>query len=58
MYVPLLIEIEKKSSRIYSTTESLFYKYIKHPNCILEHSEKDCLLKIIQDFSNTGIKFE
>lgn len=58
LYVSLLIEIEKKSSRIYSTTESLFCKYIKHPNCILKHSEKDYLLKIIQDFSKAGIKFE
>lgn len=58
LYNLLLQEIEKKASRTYQTTEFLFQQYIKHPKCILSKDEKEALQKIIQDFSENGIKFQ
>lgn len=58
LYNLLLQEIEKRASRTYQTTEYLFQQYIKHPKCILSGDEKNVLQKIIQDFSENGIKFQ
>lgn len=58
LYHLLLQEIEKRASRTYQTTEYLFQQYIKHPKCILSGDEKNVLQKIIQDFSENGIKFQ
>lgn len=58
LYNLLLQEIEKRASRTYQTTKYLFQQYIKHPKCILSGDEKEVLQKIIQDFSENGIKFQ